>query len=102
MADSFDRDGNTSNSILVSFGVGFNGIVKDCHTHPEDFLLPSEGSRKVYQPACPDRTTGRLLLWSTETCVRREPIKGEYDIPELDEEEVMVLPDDATNKSNHS
>jgi hypothetical protein len=95
VSDSLDREDDSNNSVLISFGVGYYGVVKDCINHPEDFILPSEGARNHSQPACPDKSTGRLLLWSTETFARKEPSKCECtcNIPELDEEDEMELPD---------
>lgn len=104
-SESFTGEDGPSNSILISFGVGYKGTVRDCFDHPDSFLLPSEGSRMNHQPVLPDIDMNTLLLWSTEVtgmCRRDGEGEGEgkcgFDIPELDEkaeEELeMALPDD--------
>ncbi len=96
--DSFDAgDDGTSNSVLVSFGVGYNGVVRDSPNHPDSFVLPSEGTRNLTQSALPDKSVGYLLLWSTETDKRAECNECEFnihDIDEIDENEELSLPDD--------
>lgn len=91
--DSFDREDDSGSSVLVSFGVGYTGVLKDCFDHPENFILPSEGSRNHYQSARPDRSVGRLLLWSTETCVQKDSRKYGCDLAGVTEEEEILLPD---------
>ena len=89
-------------SVLISFGVGYKGVVGDHSEHPESFILPSDGSRNNYQPAKPDRSTGCLLLWSTEEASksRKDPDQclsagiPEVGIPEADETEELSMPDD--------
>ncbi len=88
--DSFSNEDGSTNSVLVSFGVGYKGVVGDCLEHPENFILPSEGHRTNQQPARMQRALGCLLLWSTEVCNK----KTVQSFPELEEE---ALPDDVVS-----
>lgn len=94
---SMDGDDGARNSVLVSFGVGYKGVVGDHPEHPESFILPSDGSRNSYQPAKPDRSTGCLLLWSTEaseTSLKDSDQCLSAGIPEVDETgEELSMPD---------
>lgn len=94
-SDSLSPEDYCKNSILVSFGVGFKGVMRDCADHPENLILPSEGSRTSFQPALPDRDVGYLLLWSTEVATKKEqPDKHATELPEMEEKEELSLPDD--------
>ena len=87
--DSFTSEDGSTNSILVSFGVGYKGVVRDCYAHPESFILPSEGNRVNHQLARLNKSLGCLLLWSTEVCNKN---KINSNLQNLSEEE--ELPDD--------
>lgn len=92
---SLDADDGARHSVLVSFGVGYKGVVGDHSEHPENFILPSDGSRNSYQPAIPDRTSGCLLLWSTEASERKESDQClSAGIPEVDETKELSMPDE--------
>lgn len=92
---SQDQD-SSSNSILVSFGVGFKGTVGNCPDHPENFLLPSEGSKVSYQAAVPEKEACYLLLWSTEVSNTPKTTKDKSVKCEiLNESEELSFPDNA-------
>ena len=55
-------------SVLISFGVGYRGVVGDSENSPQIFTLPSEGKKILTKPAKPSARDGHLLLWSTEHC----------------------------------
>ena len=96
-SDSFSNEDGSTNSVLVSFGVGYKGVVRDCYEHPESFILPSEGHRTSHQQARMSRALGCLLLWSTEVCSSNKPVvldKTSPNMQEFPELEEMVLPDD--------
>lgn len=89
---SFACEDEINSSVLVSFGAGYRGVTGDCTACPENFMLPSEGSKTSTQPATPDRSIGYLLLWSTEVDEKKECSKfQDNDLVECDEE---PLPDD--------
>ena len=87
---SVDCEEDINNSVLVSFGVGYRGVVGDCTTCPENFMLPSEGSKTFTQSATPNRSIGYLLLWSTE--IEEKKVFDDLDLIECDEDE-DILPD---------
>ena len=93
---SLNLDDEPCNSIMASFGVGFQGVVKDHTNHPEHFILPSEGNRNNFQVARPKQDAWYLLLWSTETYDKKPELENpaKDTIPEVDEDEEGVLPDD--------
>ena len=55
-------------SVLLSFGVGYRGVVGDSENCPQNFTLPSDGKKVLTKPARPSVRDGHLLLWSTEHC----------------------------------
>lgn len=55
-------------SVLLSFGVGYRGVVGDSENSPQIFTLPSDGKKVLSKPARPSVKDGHLLLWSTEHC----------------------------------
>ena len=55
-------------SVLLSFGVGYRGVVGDSENCPQNFTLPSDGKKVLTKPARPSVKDGHLLLWSTEHC----------------------------------
>ena len=55
-------------SVLLSFGVGYRGVVGDSENCPQIFTLPSDGKKVLSKPARPSVKDGHLLLWSTEHC----------------------------------
>ena len=57
-------------SVLISFGVGYRGVVGDSENCPPAFTLPSDGKKILTKPAKPCAKDGHLLLWSTEHCSR--------------------------------
>lgn len=83
-SESFDCDDNMNSSVLVSFGVGYRGVVGDCTTCPENLMLPSDGSKINSQPAMPNRSLGYFLLWSTEVDEKKE--FHDTDLVECDED----------------
>ena len=93
---SLNLDDEPSNSIMVSFGVGFHGVVRDNTNHPEQFLLPSEGNRNNLQTVRHKQNVWYLLLWSTETYEKTPELDNpaKDTIPEADEDEESILPDD--------
>lgn len=54
--------------VLLSFGVGYRGVVGDSENCPQIFTLPSDGKKVLSKPARPSVKDGHLLLWSTEHC----------------------------------
>ena len=73
-------------SVLISFGRGYRGVVGDSENCPQEFILPSAGKKVTTTPAKPDREDGHLLLWSTEH-VRRSSV-----IPRLESSPSMFSP----------
>ena len=57
-------------SILISFGVGYRGVVGESENCPPVFSLPSDGKKILTKPSKPNAQDGHLLLWSTEHCSR--------------------------------
>lgn len=55
-------------SVLLSFGVGYRGVVGESENCPQNFTLPSDGKKVLTKPARPSVRDGHLLLWSTEHC----------------------------------
>ena len=53
-------------SVLISFGRGYRGVVGDSENCPQDFILPSAGKKVNTFPSKPNQSEGHLLLWSTE------------------------------------
>ena len=51
-------------SVLVSFGIGYRGVVGDSENCPQVFTLPSDGKKK--KPSKPSAEDSHLLLWSVE------------------------------------
>jgi hypothetical protein len=64
---SFDS-APSDRSVLLSFGVGYRGVVGDSENCPQIFTLPSDGKKVLSKPARPSVKDGHLLLWSTEHC----------------------------------
>ena len=69
--ESFNDEDVASNSVLISFGGGYKGVVKG-EEFPENFILPSEGNKTCNRSSLPDKAIGHLLLWSTETGFKAE------------------------------
>ena len=59
---------SSDRSVLLSFGVGYRGVVGDSENSPQIFTLPSDGKKVLSKPARPSVKDGHLLLWSTEYC----------------------------------
>ena len=59
---------SSERSVLISFGVGYRGVVGDSENCPLAFTLPSDGKSILTKPAKPCAKDGHLLLWSTEHC----------------------------------
>ena len=57
-------------SVLISFGVGYRGVVGNSVNVPPVFTLPSDGKKILTKPSKPSAKDGHLLLWSTEHCSR--------------------------------
>ena len=57
-------------SVLISFGIGYRGVVGESENCPQVFTLPSDGKKLHTKPAKPSAKDGHLLLWSTEHCSR--------------------------------
>lgn len=53
-------------SVLLSFGLGYRGVVGDSDNCPQQFILPSTGKKIATKSARPVANDGHLLLWSTE------------------------------------
>jgi len=71
---SIDETLPQDRSLLLSFGMGYRGIVGHSPNHPNVFILPSESTvtcsglpTSVSRVAKPSATVGHLLLWSAET-----------------------------------
>ena len=74
---SLDSTVSSERSVLISFGVGYRGVVGESENCPSAFTLPSDGKKILTKPAKPCAKDGHLLLWSTERC-------GDYpDSPRL-------------------
>ena len=86
---------DTSHSVLVSFGGGYKGVVRNCQDCPENFLLPSEGNKTNTQQSKPDRSIVNLLLWSTEVKEECCLETCEPDRPVFDENDELDLIDDS-------
>ena len=85
---SFASEDEINHSMLISFGVGYRGVVVEGTSHPENLMLPSEGSKTCTQPAAPNKSIGCILLWSTEVNEKKE--FQNMDLVECDED---ILPD---------
>ena len=75
-------------SVLLSFGVGYRGVIGESTSFPENFMLPSENTKTFSQSAVPDRTIGFLLLWSKE-CEKKDSAKF-TDLLEIDEQDSIL------------
>ena len=81
---SFDSV-SSDRSVLLSFGVGYRGVVGDSENCPQIFTLPSDGKKVLTKPAKPCARDGHLLLWSTEHCSRYSnapnlPTAGSFEV----------------------
>ena len=62
------RTVQSERSVLISFGVGYRGVVGESTNCPHVFTLPSDGKKILTKPSKPNAQDGHLLLWSTEHC----------------------------------
>ena len=94
--DSFSSEECPSNSLLISFGGGYKGVIGSTPDPPEDFILPNEGNKTNTIPAIPDESIGYLLLWSTEVGGRDLDSSRalDSDVPKFDENEELAYDDD--------
>lgn len=53
-------------TVLISFGAGYKGVVGESMNCPQEFILPSVGRKVTTKPAKPSKSDGHLLLWSVE------------------------------------
>ena len=73
--------------ILMSFGLGYRGVVETCKNCPETFILPYSYSpcsccNHFFTKTRPSPSTGYLLLWSTESGPSRGQDLSEEDLGE--------------------
>ena len=78
---SFDELVPEDRSVLVSFGLGYSGVVGSSPNHPQVLQLPTENGPLTHgyltsatRLAKPSPSVGHLLLWSTEV----DSLKGTY------------------------
>ena len=57
---------DSERSMLISFGIGYSGVVGNSVNSPKMFILPSDRKRILTQPAKPNPNDVYLLLWSIE------------------------------------
>lgn len=71
-------------SVLMSFGIGYRGVVGSHKNHPDSFLLPSSLTScpcctHFFIQAQPSPSTGYLLLWSMESSCQHYGHSTIYD-----------------------
>ena len=91
-ASSIDEMITQDRKILLSFGMGYRGIVGSSPNHPHTFILPSDStasggyvassSPRVAKPLA---TVVHLLLWSAETTPSAQKSASGFD--EIEEEQ---------------
>ena len=91
---SIDEAITQDRSLLLSFGMGYRGIVGQSPNHPQVFILPSESAvtssgmlTSVGRVAKPSAAVGHLLLWSAETVPTTTKSLPCFD--ELEEDQVF-------------
>lgn len=60
---------NHERAVLISFGVGYRGVIGEADNYPPTFMLPSEGTKNNTKFAKIPSSCGHLLLWSSKTTV---------------------------------
>lgn len=72
------KQATDQNSVLLSIGGAYRGIIGSCTNYPSDFILPTSMASTAKAKA--DSMTSHLLLWSTErskqgkTCSKEQTI----------------------------
>ena len=91
-ASSIDETLPQDRKILLSFGMGYRGIVGSSPNHPHTFILPSDSTASggyvassSPRVAKPSSTVVHLLLWSAETTPSAQKSAPGFD--EIEEEQ---------------
>ena len=62
----YSQPSSSENSVLVSIGLRYRGVVGESENCPPTFILPSDGKQTLTKPLRPNPQDNYMLLWSTK------------------------------------